>query len=349
MNESIEEMLQRWDEEPTPQLSLQLAEEYRRHGQLEEGTAILEQALQLHPQHVAARVAYGRFLLESLRSEEACQVLEDVVEEDPTHLVANKLLVGLYLQTDRAKDARDRLDLYKLLNESDPEIAVLELQLAPGVPPTAVDAAGRVFALSETPPPDLRGLVAETGQAGSLQARPAAAASEGPFGDIWAAVDWAGYARAIGAEGIFPVTEPEALEVPIEVVEEPVEEIEAAPVESEPVSAGLAAEAAEPKPEPEVGAPVPEMGATATLAQLYLDQGHLDDAVRAFEEVLEREHDHAEARAGLAEARRRLGGVSTSEDVMEEEAEDETLDARDRKIQVLRQYLDRLRAAAGRQ
>ena len=114
---------------------------------------------------------------------------------------------------------------------------------------------------------------------------------------------------------------------------------------------GLAAEAVEPEPElePEVGAPVQEMGATATLAQLYLDQGHLDDAVRAFEEVLEREPDHAEARAGLAEARRRLGGVSTSEDVTEEEAEDETLDARDRKIQVLRQYLDRLRAAAGRQ
>ena len=42
MSESIEEMLQRWEEEPTPQLSLQLAEEYRRQGRLEEGTTILK-------------------------------------------------------------------------------------------------------------------------------------------------------------------------------------------------------------------------------------------------------------------------------------------------------------------
>ena len=365
MNESIEEMLQRWEEEPTPQLSLQLAEEYRQQGQLEEGATILEQALRLHPNHVSARVAHGRFLLEMSRLEEAGQVLEAVVEEDPTHLVANKLLIGLYLEIDRLKDARDRLDLYKLLNESDPEIEVLEAQLGPagaaGIRPTAVDADGRVFVLAESPPPpDLQGLVAERGQSEGMQARPRELASEGPFGDLWRGVDREGYERALGKEGIFPVVvavvseAPEIseaaeleVEVPVEEAEQP--EIEAVS-ESEPVVEEQEEATAEPESTSELNEPVPgqEIGATATLGRLYLDQGHLEDAVQTFEEVLSREPNRLEAQQGLVEARRRLGETLAAEEVLEGEAEDDTGNARDRKVRVLREYLDRLRAASGR-
>lgn len=356
MNDSIEEMLQRWEEEPTPQLSLQLAEEYRQQGQLEEGATILEQALRLHPNHVSARVAHGRFLLEMSRLEEAGQVLEAVVEDDPTQLVANKLLIGLYLETDRLKDARDRLDLYKLLNESDPEIEVLEAQLGPaGIRPTAVDADGRVFVLAGSPPPpDLQGLVAERGQSAGLQAWPSAMASEGPFGDLWRGVDREGYDRALGEEGIFPVVVAvvsDALEIEVEVPVEEAEqpEIEAVP-ESEPVVEVLEEATAEPESTSELDEPVPsqEIGATATLGKLYLDQGHLEDAVQTFEEVLSREPDRLDAQEGLAEARRRLGETLAAEEVLEGEAEDDTGNARDRKVRVLREYLDRLRAASGR-
>jgi len=359
MSESIEEMLQRWEEEPTPQLSLQLAEEYRRQGRLEEGTTILEQALRLHPNHVAARVAYGRFLLESGQMEDAAAVLEAVVDEDPTHLVANKLLIGLYLEGNRLKDARDRLDLYKLLNESDPEIEMLEAQLtssgSPGAPPTSVDAGGRVFVLGGSPPPpDLQRLVAEGGSRVGLRARPRALASEGPFGDLWQGVDQEEYDHALGAEGIFPVVvavvaeESEAaLVVEIEDVEAPEielvsesesveEELEAAAVEPEPIMAAVE------------DAPLPAIGATTTLANLYLDQGHLDDAALAFEEVLAREPDNAAASHGLAETRRRMGESLEAEDSADGEAEDDRLGARDRKARVLRQYLDRLKAASGR-
>jgi cytochrome c-type biogenesis protein CcmH/NrfG len=362
MIESIDEMLQRWEEEPTPQLSLQLAEEYRRHGRLEEGMAILEQALRLHPSHVAGRVAHGRFLLELGRTEDAGQMLEAVVEEDPTHLVANKLLIGLYLETDRLKDARDRLDLYKLLNESDPAIEVLEARLAPGgaagAQPTTVDAAGRVFVLAGSPPPpDLRDLVALRGQTG-LRARPRALAAEGPFGDLWQGVDAQQYMRALGAEGIFPVMAPVVIEGPEAdqevLVEEDVEaEIELVP-EAEPVVVELEEEQGEPEAiaeslESDEVAPGRQVGATATLAKLYLDQGHLEDAAQAFEEVLAREPGHLDAMQGLAEARHRLGETLAVEEFLEVEAEDDTGNSRDRKIRVLREYLDRLRAASGRQ
>jgi cytochrome c-type biogenesis protein CcmH/NrfG len=366
MNESIEEMLQRWEEEPTPQLSLQLAEEYRRHGRLEEGMAILEEALRLHPSHVAGRVAHGRFLLELGRTEDAGQMLETVVEEDPTHLVANKLLIGLYLETDRLKDARDRLDLYKLLNESDPAIEVLESRLrstgAAGAQPTAVDAAGRVFVLTGSPPlPDLQSLVAQKGPTG-LSARPRSLASEGPFGDLWQGVDEVEYMRALGAEGIFPVVVPVVVPVvieepgvelaaPIEAVEPP--EIEPV-IEVEPVVQELADEPAEPQAivdtaELDEEVPGQEIGATATLAKLYLDQGHLEDAAHAFEEVLAREPEHLDALEGLTEARRRLGETQAAEGILDGETENDTGNSRDRKVRVLREYLDRLRAASGRQ
>ncbi len=366
MTESIEEMLQRWEEEPTPQLSLQLAEEYRRHGRLEEGMAILEEALRLHPSHVAGRVAHGRFLLELGRMEDAGQMLEVVVEEDPTHLVANKLLIGLYLETGRLKDARDRLDLYKLLNESDPAIEVLESRLrsagAVGARPTAVDAAGRVFVMAGAPPPpELHGLISQGSQAG-LSARPRSLASEGPFGDLWQGVNEVEYMRALGAEGIFPVVVPGLVGVVIEepgveleaLVEEDVEaEIELVP-EAEPVVVELEEEQREPEAtaeslESDEEAPGREIGATATLAKLYLDQGHLEDAAHAFEEVLAREPEHLDALEGLTEARRRLGETQAAEGILDGETENDTGNSRDRKVRVLREYLDRLRAASGRQ
>lgn len=359
MSESIEEMLQRWEEEPTPQLSLQLAEEYRRQGRLEEGTIILEQALRLHPNHVAARVAHGRFLLESGRMDDAAAVLEAVVDEDPTHLVANKLLIGLYLEGDRFKDARDRLDLYKLLNESDPEIEMLEAQLSssgsPGAPPTSVDAGGRVFMLGGPPPPmDLQGLVAEGGSGVGLRARPRALASEGPFGDLWQGVDQEEYAHALGAEGIFPVVVTVVAEESEAALVTEIEDVEASEIElvAEPESAEEEAEevAVEPKPIMEAveQEPIPAIGATTTLAKLYLDQGHLDDAALAFEEVLAREPDNAAASDGLAETHRRMGESLEAEKSADGEADDDRLEARDRKTRVLRQYLDRLKAASGR-
>jgi hypothetical protein len=49
-----------------------------------------------------------------------------VVQADPTHLRANKLLIEVYLDLGNRELARDRLDLYRLLNQGDPEIEALE-------------------------------------------------------------------------------------------------------------------------------------------------------------------------------------------------------------------------------
>ena len=294
MSESIEELRQRWEEDPSPQLSLQLAEEYLRLEQREEAAGVLASALEENPEHVAARVALGRFRLELGELEESCALLERVVNEDPTHLVASKLLVRLYLQRGDKKQARDRLDLYKLLNASDPEIESLEAQLEGGSLTTVAVPLGVID-------------VPRNGD---------------PFQDLWSDIDSAAYWQAFGAEGIFPVFGRPLL-VRRASAAAPVEVQQQAPVTT---------------------------ATTVTLANLYLQQGHLDDAEKAFDEILERHPADSEAVAGMREVER-----LRSEDLAAAEAPEATAipeleeDATTRKIENLRGYLRRIRGDGGRE
>ena len=135
----LEALRERWERDPASRLFLQLAEEYRRDGQPEAALKVLETGLGHHPGYLAARVALGRCRLETGDVTGAAETLERVIAADPTQLVANKLLIATYLRLGRIDDARDRLDLYVLLNEADPEIAEIERQLAAATAPPAAE------------------------------------------------------------------------------------------------------------------------------------------------------------------------------------------------------------------
>jgi hypothetical protein len=95
-----------------------------------------------------------------------------------------------------------------------------------------------------------------------------------------------------------------------EAAEEPVPVAIAPPAAEEPVPAAAAAPAAEPPAvaptaEPPAVAPAAAAAtagtaATVTLAELYLRQGHTEEAVRMFGEIVQREPGNAAAREGLA-------------------------------------------------
>ncbi len=128
-DQNLEELRQRWEADPGSRVFLQLAEEYRRLGRINEAIHVLEQGLERSPNHLSAKVALGRCRLESQAFEAAGSIFEEVIERDPTQLVANRLLVEAYLgQQENAKAAR-RLDLYRLLNDSDPAIEELQARL----------------------------------------------------------------------------------------------------------------------------------------------------------------------------------------------------------------------------
>lgn len=139
--DEFEALKRRWREEPSPALALRLAEEHGRRRQYEPAVEVLRRGLEARPGHLSARVALGRYLLELERPAESAAELERVVTEDPTHLVANKLLVRAYSHLGERAKAVDRLDLYTLLNEGDPELEELKRMTEAAASPSAESGA----------------------------------------------------------------------------------------------------------------------------------------------------------------------------------------------------------------
>ena len=142
----------RWESDPASRIFLQLAEEYRHLGRVQDALAVLDKGLKEHPGYLSALVAKGRCHLELGEGEEARVVLERVVKQDATQMVANKLLVRAYLETGDPVKARERLDLYSLLNDSDPEIEDLRRrirQMEKPAPPERPSMDADPFALDQ--------------------------------------------------------------------------------------------------------------------------------------------------------------------------------------------------------
>jgi Flp pilus assembly protein TadD len=141
-------------------------------------------------------------------------------------------------------------------------------------------------------------------------------------------------------------------EVERETIEEPFDEVltgggsaTAMPMSdfASPPAEPAAAEAAPPAPEVEVGP-------SSTLGELYLAQGHVDEAAAEFRRVLALRPDDAVARAGLDEIDRRRAPVEETASGWREGAAPSapTGGLTQRKVATLRRYLDRLRRGRGR-
>lgn len=151
----------RWEADPASRIFLQLAEEYRHVGRVSEALTVLDAGLREHPGYLSALIARGRCLLELGQSETARDVLERVVKQDATQIVANKLLVRAYLETGQNDLARERLDLYTLLHDADPEIDDLRRRIqgnapAPTATARAMEMTDDVFDLDRPIPPARR-------------------------------------------------------------------------------------------------------------------------------------------------------------------------------------------------
>src|SRR3954451_12290533 len=151
-SDRLTQLKSRWESDPTSRVFLQLAEEYRHQGRVKEALEGLDRGLKEHPGYLSALVAKGRCHLELGEPEPSRAVLERVVKQDATQMVANKLLVRAYLDTGEPERARERLDLYTLLNDSDPEIEELRRRLRAMEQPRAAATSGRPSAVGIVPP-----------------------------------------------------------------------------------------------------------------------------------------------------------------------------------------------------
>lgn len=323
----LEELRRRWEAQRAPWLLLQLAEECRRADRLAEAAEVLAEGLRRAPDYLAARVALGRCWLDLGRSDAASAMLETVVARDPAQLLAAKLLVRAYLERGAAGRAWERLELYRQLHPSDPEIADLERRLERmGRGPARAGAA--IFELPGPfpPPPDLLALAPPgrrqyPGFAAAPapgNGRPGGAAD--PFPELARSAAGDAHLRALLAGGVFGATGPLAA--------------------GEVGMAGVAFERPE-ETEPASGpAPVAEP-VSATLGDLYLRQGHVEEAGEIFRRVLAREPENAVARQGLAA----LAGVEARELTAAELLAGAPAGEgpRARRMRLLRRYLERLR------
>lgn len=128
-SERLDALRARWESDRSSGVFLQLADEYRRLGRPGDAVVVLEEGLSKNPNHPAALVALGRCRLALGRADEATEVLEKVIAGDPTQMVAYRLLVEAYVERGMPEEARQRLRVYSLLNDSDPEIAELRRRI----------------------------------------------------------------------------------------------------------------------------------------------------------------------------------------------------------------------------
>lgn len=374
-SERLEALQERWQAEPDSRVFLQLADEYRRLGRTEEAARVLEEGVAANPHHLAAQVALGRCRLDLGAPDEAARLLERVVESDPTQMVAYRLLVEAYLRQGRAEEARQRLRIYSLLNDADPEIAELRRRIG------EIDrgrAEGPAGARVEAEPEDTS--AEPLLEPEEPEEPPASAAGNGdPFPDLAKSSARRRYLEGLAAGELFePEEEAPGAEAP------PSDQVFdlGAPAGApgpdlssllEPNAQPDREAAAEPgwelaPPERAPEAPEPAPGASArptvTLGRLYLRQGHTREAEEIFREVLAREPGNDEARRHLEELERPPQAAAPPPPEPPSPAEEPPppgLEARDlltgypgnegltgRKRYVLERYLERLRGRARR-
>ncbi|MEP7010437.1 MAG: tetratricopeptide repeat protein [Acidobacteriota bacterium] len=351
----VTQLRQRWEADRTSRLFLQLAEEYRQLGRLRESIEVLDAGLVEHPGYLSALVAKGRCHLELDEPQAAREALERVVRQDATQAVASKLLVRAYIDLGELARARERLSLYALLHETDPDIAELRRRLEapdlapaqkavailgtheqPGTDPIGAEVAAParsdemnedIFDLgipqSAPLPPldDLFGLY-DSPEPPQLEIAREPLADE-IFSGLGGGESRRRWAEGLAVGGIFDLR---VLDIPVPApVPSPRMEAvlpPAAPPESrspEPMPIFAAAPSPmptlgfEPPPaaiETRIEAPIETETETVTLAELYLRQGHRDEALRILAQVLRREPENVAAHDLAARIRGEAAAVA---------------------------------------
>ncbi len=336
----VTQLRRRWEADRTSRLFLQLAEEYRQLGRLRESVEVLDAGLVEHPGYLSALVAKGRCHLELDEPQAGREALERVVRQDATQAVASKLLVRAYIDLGELARARERLSLYALLHETDPDIAELRRRLEapdlapaqkavaisgtheqPGAEPigAAVAAPARSDEMNEDifdlgipqsaplpPLDDLFGLYEAPEPPELLQLEIAREPlAEEIFSGLGGGESRRRWAEGLAVGGIFDL---QILDIPVPapVASPRMEAVlpPAAPPESrapEPMPIFAAAPSRiptlgfEPPPKIETKIESESETETVTLAELYLRQGHRDEALRILAQVLRREPENVAA------------------------------------------------------
>lgn len=119
---TIEKLQKKLEKEPNPLIFLQLAEEYRKESHYDDALRVCRDGLKRHPNYWSMRVAVGRIYSEMGDLDKAREELEKVIKAVPDNLLANKILGDIYLQQDRPADALKRYKIVQMITPADQEV-----------------------------------------------------------------------------------------------------------------------------------------------------------------------------------------------------------------------------------
>jgi tetratricopeptide (TPR) repeat protein len=137
-NQRLEDLRRRVLLDPSSIAFAQLAEEYRRAGQLQEAVDVCRAGLTIHPTYLSARVTLGRALLDLQEFEGAKLELEQVLKSAPENLAAIRGLAEIHHRRGSLAEALVQYRAALTLARNDPDleqtVADLEHQLEPKTP-----------------------------------------------------------------------------------------------------------------------------------------------------------------------------------------------------------------------
>lgn len=122
-NPSIEKLQKKLEKEPNPLIFLQLAEEYRKESLYEDALKVCHDGLKRHPNYWSIRVVVGRIYHEMGDLDKSREELEKVIKAVPDNLLANKLLGDIYVDQGRPADALKRYKIVQMITPGDQEVA----------------------------------------------------------------------------------------------------------------------------------------------------------------------------------------------------------------------------------
>jgi tetratricopeptide (TPR) repeat protein len=300
----IDELRKKFDENPRRYFA-PLANEYRKLGDFEQAIFICQEFLPQQPGHMSGHIVYGQALFEASRHDEARTVFETALSLDPENLIALRHLGDIArahgdIETARAwyrrvldSDPRNE-EIAAILQalDSDPTGAVLAASGAAPQSPSAAPDTG-----SETPAataPHIESLIAPnagTAEAASGTGAPTSESSFSPLAGLTSAADSVtsppvSFDQEADLDALFPTG---AAAGGNEYQDAPPLEAPSGPI-VEPSLLDT------PSPSPAAGAFV-----TETMAELYLQQGHREEALGVYRQLVEM-HPNDEAMRGKLQA-----------------------------------------------
>jgi tetratricopeptide (TPR) repeat protein len=137
-NSRLEDLRRRVQQDPSSIAFAQLAEEYRRAGQLQEAVDVCRAGLTIHPGYLSARVTLGRALIELQQLEEAQVELERVLKSAAENLAAIRGLAEIHHRRGSLAEALSQYRAALALARNDPDleqtVSDLTAQLEPTTP-----------------------------------------------------------------------------------------------------------------------------------------------------------------------------------------------------------------------